>query len=173
MRYPRVPVALWIGLSAAACSSTAAPTGADAPALLAVVPAEGATAVDPAAPIVLTFTHPMGFGMEQFIDLHVGDVNGPTVPMTATWSTDRTTLTIHPSQPLAHATTYVVHLGGDLMDEDGHELDYGSCQRLGGQKLQANQMGQGSQHGSMGSGMGSGWRNADGSYGMIFTFTTA
>jgi Bacterial Ig-like domain len=174
MRNSRLVLPLSLAVSALACSSTTGPTGgADVPALLAVVPAEGATAIDPTAPIVLTFNHPMGTGMEQFMDLHVGDINGPTVPMTATWSSDRTVLTIRPNQQLAHATTYVIHLGGDLMDGDGHALDYASCQKLGGQRLQASQMGQGSQHGSMGSGMGNGWRNADGSYGMVFTFTTS
>ncbi len=173
MRFLPALVVLATGAGAVACSSSTDTAGGDAPALLSVAPSEGATAVDPAAPVVLTFDHPMGFGMEQYVDLHLGDIDGPTVPITAIWSSDRTMLTIRPDQPLEQATTYAIHLGGDMVDRDGAELDYGSCQQLGGQRLQAGQMGPGSAHGQMGSGMGSGWRNADGSYGMVFTFTTA
>lgn len=164
---------LTLGLSALACGDPAAPDPAQEPVLLSIAPAAGAIGVDPTQPIVLEFNHPMGLGMEVYVDLHQGDINGPVVPMTAAWSEDRTTLTITPDQPLQPATTYTVHLGGNVVDREGRPLNYQSCQQLGGQRLQAGQMGQGSGHGHMGNGMGPGWRNPDGSYGMTFTFTTA
>lgn len=175
MRYAASALTLTLGLSAlAACGGDpAAPAADQAPVLLSIAPAAGATGVDPTQPIVLEFNHPMGLGMEVYVDLHQGDINGPLVPMTATWSESRTTLTITPDQPLQPATTYTVHLGGNVVDRDGRPLNYQSCQQLGGQRLQAGQMGQGSGHGNMGGGMGPGWRNPDGSYGMTFTFTTA
>lgn len=50
------------------------------PAVASIVPAAQATGVDPAAPIVIRFTHPMMAGMERFVDLHAGaTAAGPIV----------------------------------------------------------------------------------------------
>lgn len=104
---PLAPLAL------GACSGD--PT---APALTArvvsVVPSGGAVGVDPNAPIVVTFSHPMQSGMEQYAALHEGGVTGPVVAGTWAWSDDRTALTFTPAQALKAQTPYTLHLGGGM-----------------------------------------------------------
>lgn len=125
------------------------------------------------SPIAFRFGAAMGAGMEQYIDLHMGDLAGPTVPMNCGWSGDRTTLTCTPQGPLAPRTTYVVHLGGGMMTQAGQLLDYtqyGSM--MGGQWIMGGMMSNSHAGGSWGM-MGPAWRNANGSYGIAFSFTTA
>ena len=170
-------------LAAAACSGSSTapaarttPTANGAAVVLNVVPAARATGVDPKAPIVITFNHAMLSGMEMLVLLHESSVTGPTVAGTATWSSDRTTLTFTPAQPLKSQTTYVLHLSPNLKDANGNPIDFASCaQRLGGQTPSGFGFG-GMMGGGMGPGMmGNGWQPGTGTwgYGMIFTFTTA
>lgn len=141
--------------------------------VVAVVPSGGATGVDPAAPVVVTFSHPMRSGMEQYAALHEGDVVGPIVPGTWTWSDDRTTLTFTPTQPLKSQTQYTLHLGGGMRATDGGFVDYGPCvSQYGGQWATQDMMGGGMMGSGGGNMMGSGWRDPNGTYGMVFTFTT-
>ena len=167
---PRVLISC---LAAWALAAMACADGPTAPAVtarvVALVPTGGATGVNPAAPIVVTFSHGMQSGMEQYVALHEGGVDGPVVPMTCGWSSDRTTLTCTPQSPLAPATRYTLHLGGGMRDQTGGGLDYEQCiAQHDGQWATAGMMGMGDS--SM---MGPGWRHANGSYGMVFTFTTA
>jgi hypothetical protein len=115
----------------------------------------------------------MGAGMEQFVDLHMGDLSGSVVPMSCAWSGDQTTLVCTPSSPLQPGTQYTVHLGGGMVDVNGQLIDmdmYGLG--FGGQWIQGGMMGTG--HGGTAWGMmGGGWRHSNGAYGMAFTFTTA
>jgi len=146
-----------------------------APALTArvvsVVPSGGATGVDPNAPLVVTFSHPMRSGMEQYTALHEGDVTGPVVAGAWVWSAERTILTFTPVQPLKAQTQYTLHLGGGMRANDGGFVDYGPCvQQEGGQWATREMMSGGMMGGNM---MGSGWRHPNGTYGMVFTFTTA
>jgi hypothetical protein len=104
-------------------------------AFMSVSPAGGATGMAVGSPITLRFSGAMGAGMEQYVDLHRGDLSGPEVAMSCAWSAERTQLTCTPGSPLASRTMHAIHVGGGMM--------------------------------------GSGWRNANGSYGMEFTFTTA
>lgn len=162
----------------AACSGGSAPTAVAAPTeLLSVAPTGGSTDVSVDTVVTVTFDHAMNPAMSQYADLHEGDLSGPVVEGTWSWSQDTTVLTFTPSAPLKAATTYTIHLGGGMMDADGEPVDmdeYGpGC---GGQTATAGMMGAGG--GMMGSGgqgshMGQGWQSADGDYGMIFTFTTA
>jgi hypothetical protein len=134
--------------------------------VVSVVPAGGATGVDPNAPIVITFDHSIRAGMEQYAALHEGDVRGPVVPGTWAWSGERTVLTFVPAQPLKSLTQYSVHLGGGMRAADGGFVDYSPCVGpYGGQWATQEMMG-----GNM---MGGGWRDANGTYGMVFSFTTA
>jgi hypothetical protein len=147
-----------------------------APALTArvvsVVPSGGATGVDANAPIVVTFSHAMRSGMEQYVALHEGDVTGPVVLGTWAWSDDRTTLTFTSPAPLKAQTQYTLHLGGGMRAADGGFVDYGSCvEQHSGQWVTQEMMGGGMMGG--GNMMGSGWRHPNGTYGMVFTFTTA
>lgn len=153
-------------LALAGCSADPA-----APALTArvvsVVPSGGATDVDPNSPMVVTFSHPMQSGMEQYVALHEGDVTDPVVAGTWAWSSDRTTLTFTPAQPLKSQTPYTLHLGGGMRATDGGFVDYGPCiGQYNGEWATQQMMGGGNM-------MGSGWRHPNGTYGIVFTFTTA
>ena len=143
--------------------------------VLGVTPLGGATNVDPAGRITVSFSNPMMQGMEMGIVLHEGTLTGAQVPGAAVWSSDRRTLTFTPSQPLRARTTYALHLAGNMQSAGGLQLDHGQCPRLGAQPVTGSMMGGGMMGGgAMGPGMmGPGWQAADGTYGMVFTFATA
>lgn len=123
--------------------------------------------------MVFRFGAAMGSGMEQYVDLHMSDLAGPAMPMNCGWSADRTTLTCTPQGPLSPRTTYVIHLGGGMMTQAGQALDYAQYgPMMGGQWILGGMMGGSHAGGSWGM-MGPNWRNANGSYGMAFSFTTA
>lgn len=168
---------------AAACSDDDGPTAPDldAPVLLSVVPQGGATGVDPDTDVVLRFDHPLMPGMEAFADLHRGDVTGPEVAGTWSMGEDGTSLRFSPDAPLSPNTDYTVHIGGGMMGEDGQHVDVQSHgPGMGGSWATGEMMGGGmgggmGQPGGNGQGyhMGEGWQHPDnGSYGMVFTFTT-
>ena len=141
-------------------------------AVASVVPAGGSTGVDPTTPIVVSFTGMMQPGMEMYAALHEGDVTGPVVPGTWTWSADRTSLTFTPAAPLKSQTRYTLHLGGGMKDASGQPIDYSRClSQYGGQWATGDMMGGGMMGGQ--NMMGPGWQAANGTYGMVFTFTTA
>jgi hypothetical protein len=110
--------------------------------------------------------------MEQYVDLHMGDLSGPLVPMGCAWSANQTTLVCTPLSPLQPGTRYTIHVGGGMVDANGQVIDmdtYGPA--LGGQWVQGGMMGAG--HGGTAWGMmGAGWHHSNGAYGMAFTFTT-
>jgi len=138
-----------------------------------VVPAGGAEGIDPNAPVVVRFTDGMMQGMEQYMMVHEGDVAGPVVPGTWTWTEDWTCVTFQPTTPLKPHTHYSIHLGGAMMDGDGHAVGFGmNGTHMGGQWATSEMMG-GGMMGQNGSMMGSGWLGQNGSYGMVFEFTTA
>lgn len=160
-------------LFALGCSDSANAPNQTATTLAAVSPAGGATNVDPAAPIHLTFSGPVGQGMENYLDVHKGTTADATVPMTCTWSADRTTLTCTHAAPLASASTYTIHVGGGMMDANGHPVDMDAMVNLmGGVWLMPGMMG-GMHAGEPMNTMGQGWQGSNGSYGMMFSFTTA
>jgi len=142
-------------------------------ALMSVSPAGGSAGVAVGSSITFRFSGAMGAGMEQYLDLHMGDLSGAEVAMSCAWSADRTVLTCTPAAPLASHATYAIHLGGGMMSAGGAALDYTTYgPGMGGQWIMGGMMT--ASHGGMGWGMmGSGWHNANGSYGMVFTFTTA
>lgn len=149
-----------------------------------VIPASGATDVDPRAPITVAFNSGMMMAMEKLVVLHEGSVTGPAVAGTATWSTDRTTLTFAPANPLKSSTVYVLHLSPNLLDSRGDTINFAACApAVAGRPVPSSMM-KGSS-GMMGGGtgmmgntngmMGSGWQPGSGTwgYGMTLTFTTA
>lgn len=151
-------------------SGAPSPTGAS---LVSVAPQGGATGVAGSTSMVFRFGAAMGTGMEQFVDLHMSNLAGPTMPMNCLWSGDRTTLTCTPQGPLSPRSTYVMHLGGGMATQAGRAIDcaqYGLT--MGGQWVMGGMMG-GSHAGGSWMMMGPNWHNANGSYGMAFTFTTA
>jgi hypothetical protein len=168
----------WL-LTLAAVPLALAGCGAEpnAPALtthvVSVVPAGGATGVDPNAPIVVTFDQPMQVGMEQYAALHEGDVTGPVVPGTWAWSNGHATLTFTPMRPLMSQVQYTLHMGGGMRATDGGLVDWSSCVgQQGGQWATQQMMGGGGMMGGDATMMGPGWRASNGTYGMVFPFTT-
>jgi len=147
--------------------------GSSAATFMSVTPQGGATGVPVSTQVVLRFGVGMGVGMEQYVDLHRGDLAGSIVPMNCGWSPDRATLTCALQGPLSPRTTYVLHVGGGMMTQAGQLLDYGQYgPMMGGQWIMGGMMGGSHAGGSWGM-MGPNWRNANGSYGMAFSFTTA
>jgi Bacterial Ig-like domain len=172
MRYPIAGMALAFAFATSACSDSTSPstTGAS---LDAVSPTPGAMGVDPATVMTMHFSAAMQTSMMQYVDLHQGTIAGSVVPMTCSWSSDNTTLTCQPIQPLQHGTSYVLHMGGGMMNANGDPVDvehYGMT--IGGQPVSGGMMG--GMHGGQGTGMmGGSWMDPDGHDGMEFTFTTA
>ena len=92
--------------------------------------------------------------------------------MSCAWSTDRTQATCTPTSPLASRTRYALHLGGGMSGANGVAVDCTPSLGLGGLWVTGGLMAP--THGGMGWGsMANGWYAANGSYGMVFTFTTA
>lgn len=143
----------------AACGTDPSGPAVDLLAVSAVVPANGATLVDPAASIVVEFHHAMQSGMEQYFTVHEGDVAGPAVAGRWTWSADYRKLTFTPDAQLRSQSVYSVHM----------EMAEG----MGGAAHS------GEQHHSTGSHMGGGMMNGMGGTGrsgtceMVSSFTTA
>lgn len=175
MRTQRVLGApLFASLAIAACGGgdSIGPSAVATTELVSVMPSGGSTGVSGTGPMVMTFSHPMMAGMEQYLDLHQGNASGPLVAITCTWSADRLTVTCVPGQPLQAKSPYALHMGGGMIDADDHAVDMTQHQpQTGGQWLMPGMMG-GMHAGAPMSRMGAGWKGANGSYGMVFTFTT-
>lgn len=160
------PVAAGLAVLLSGCGSSMMGTEFAAQ-LLTVSPRGGAVDIAPSSEIVLGFNRSMMSGMESYVALHLNAPDGPVVPMVCTWSGNRTTLTCRPDQPLAPGTRYVIHLGGGMMDAHGGQLDMnGNGMGMGGQWATGGMMG--GQSGMM----GTGWAFGNGTYGMVFEFTT-
>jgi len=155
-------------------TTAAGPAGA---ALASVHPMGGAVDVAVGDTIALTFDHPIAAGMEAYAALLEGSVTGSEVAGVWSRSEDGTRLLFVPSAPLKAATTYVIHVGGGMMDGDGlpvnlemHGLE------MGGSWATRDMMtgGMGGGMGGQGTHMGTGWQHpSNGTYGVVFTFTTA
>ncbi len=192
-RHSLILASLVVLLGTGACANQAAaptdPTSAlltTAPTLLSVSPATGMVGVDATKPVILTFNRSMMTGMEMFVVVHENSVTGAQVAGTAMWSVDRRTMTFTPAAALKPQTTYVVHLSPSLLDTNGKSIDLASCAKIGGQTVSRGMMGSagltgmmglaagGMVNGSWGPGMmGAGWQASDGTFGMVFNFTTA
>ena len=190
MKYVHLSLNTFLVAAAFGCAGdTNAPTaprlGTSDPLLVRnVIPASGATNVDPRAPITISFSSGMMTAMEKLVVLHEGAVTGPAVAGTATWSADRTTLTFTPANPLKSNTVYVLHLSPNLLDSKGDTVNFAACATAVGGSAVPPSMMKGSS-GMMGSGngmmggtngmMGSGWQPGSGTwgFGMTLTFTTA
>ena len=161
-------VASLAGCGGSAYSSTG-PQQTASTSIVAISPASGASDLAVTSVITITFDHAVMLGMERYLSLHQDALTGPTVAGTATRSSDGTRLTFTPAAPLRSRTTYVLHVGGGMVDDSGHAVDYGRCASLGGRSASGSMMGGGMMGGAE---MGAGWKGRDGAYGMLFTFTT-
>ena len=118
---------------------------------MSVTPQGGTAGVSPATPMILRFGAAISNGREQYVDLHVGDLTGPVVPISCAWSGDRTTLTCTPQPSLAPRATYVLHLGGGMMTLAGQPLDYSQYgPMVGGQWIVSGMMGSSHAGGGLG-----------------------
>lgn len=170
------------GLVASACSDSGSPVdpNIEATVFLSVVPRGGATGVDRFAPVFIEFDHELMDGMQAFALLHEGSVTGPEVDGTWTLSPDRLSLRFTPSEPLSPDATYTIHLGGGMEGMNGQPVDFDEHgDHMGGAwatdaTMRGTMAGGGMMGGAMGGDhMGSGWQHAtNGSYGMVFSFTT-
>ncbi len=166
-RYTLVALTAFGLLANAGCSSHDITAPDAATQLASVIPAGGSWNVDVSAPVILEFTHAIMVGMENYMLLHESNVQGPIVAGTWTWSPERTRATFVPDSPLRSESRYVIHVGGGMMDADGQGIGFGDHgSHMGGQWASGSMMG------GSGTMMGTGWRHANGTYGMVFTFTT-
>lgn len=165
---------LGLACSDSGSSELAGPVLSEETVLLSVTPVGGSTDVDPNQPVVIQFSYAMAAGMEAYAALHEGDLNGPAVEGEWTWSDDRTRLTFTPAAALKPATAYVIHLGGGMRDSEGDLVDFERHgPGMGGEWATQEIMdGSGGMTPGGFSHMGDGWQHPNGSYGMIFTFTT-
>ncbi|MFA6166784.1 MAG: Ig-like domain-containing protein [Gemmatimonadaceae bacterium] len=175
----RRPFALlsFVALLLSACGASDNPVdgATSAPSLASLQPANAAIGVDPGAPVVLRFNHAMMTGMEMLVVLHEESVTGAVVAAVATWSEGRTVLTLNPQVPLKRATRHVVHLSPSLQDTAGRMINMSPATMMGGQTVSGSMMGGGSMmNGQWGPGMmGAGWQASNGTFGVMFTFTTS
>lgn len=167
-------VALVAATVAAACggNSSTSPFAAtpSITRLTGIVPAGGATGVDPAAPFVMSFSRSMQAGSQMYVSLHEGTATGAGVTGTATWSADSTRLSFTATAPLKSQMAYALHLGGNMMDNRDSTADVGTGVQCG-RKMATSQMMSGGMMG--GTEMGAGWQTpGSNTCGMIFTCTT-
>ena len=165
---------LLAGLGACSDDGPTGPATDAEVALLSVVPANGATDVDPASPVTAQFDRPMAAGSEVYCSLHEGGLDGPEVPGHWEWSHENRLMTFTPDEPLRHQHRYTLHVGGGLEDEQGHHLNFEQHRYAhGGEYVHEHEFGSGG--GMMGGHehTGDGWQHQNGSLGMSFSFTTA
>lgn len=146
--------------------------------LISVSPQGGSANVSTTTGLTIQFDHAMPAVMQAYVTLHQGDVTGPLVPCSAAWSADSLTLTMTPTNPLQSAATYTMHMGGGMMNAQGDTVDLGRHgPGMGGHSASGSMMMGFSMMGSggpmAGQEMGSGWAGGNGTYGMVFTFTTS
>ncbi len=163
----------------AGCTSGTEPVGMTAEravvTLTEVSPANGALGVDPAAPVVLRFSHPMMSGMQGLVLLHEGAITGGSVDGVAVWSTDRTTLTFRAAVPLRAGSTYFLHVAPGMMDASGRRLDLAGAMSLGGMMAGTSASGgamMGGESMMTGGMMGGGSQMGAGPGGVVFSFST-
>jgi hypothetical protein len=159
----------------------AGPAGTSPATQLATVSPNGqSTGVDRNGPVTLRFDGAMMPGMQQYVDLHRGDITGPIHPIVCAWSADATLLTCTPTTPLDPATGYTVHVGGGMRNSNGDPVRMEPAEHMGSwiyAGTSGGMMGGGMEHtadhagGSWGM-LDPGWRHANGSYGIVCPFQT-
>jgi hypothetical protein len=163
-----------VGLTACSGEDATGPIAADEVALVMVSPAGGTTNVDPDSRVTIEFDHPMTTGMAAYCSLHEGGLDGSEVSGHWVWSEDHHRLTFTPDEPLKAAHGYTLHMGGGMLDDHGHGMNFEQHgHAMGGEWVDEGMFAQGG--GMMGGHdhMGAGWQHHNGMYGMMFSFTTA
>lgn len=177
MRIQTLGLTVVIGAAALAASACDDGTTAVEPetVLLSVTPAGGAQDVDAGATTIeVSFDHPMHDHATDYMAVHEGEVTGPEVMGSWMMQDGATVMRFVPEAGLKEGTRYTIHLGGGLEDAGGHRVDLATHgMSMGGLWADGTMM-----HGGMMGGdhphTGEGWRHPEnGSYGMVFGFTTA
>lgn len=178
--YLAVPVFV-LGLTACSDAGPAAPDPAsEGTVLRSVVPTGGSVDVGVDTFITVEFSHRMDPAMSGYADVHEGALAGPLVPGIWEWLGNHDVLRFTPSERLESATSYVIHVGGGMVDADGELVDlqlHGDS--MGGEWATDGMMGgdaggSGTGHMASTEHMGDDWDHPfNGSHGMIFTFTTS
>lgn len=165
----RLGVLLLLGLGPVACDEPGPQAPADAVMVDAVVPAPGATGVDPSTLVTVRFSQPIAAGTDAWFDVHRQGIAGPVVAGHWIWSADLRTATFHPDHPLGPGEMHAIHLGAGIRSASGAALNFTHCVEAGGQWA----FGQpGWHHGEGGPHGDRGWMHSNGSYGVMFGFTT-
>jgi len=148
--------------------------------LLSVQPAAGAVDVSLTTGVKVRFNNSISTNVRSYIALHDGDCPGPVVDGRWTRTPDGTGLDFSPFILLIPGTEYTVHVGGGMTDGSGQVFDlrlHGIP--LGGEAATAEMV-----LGPDGMGMGMDmmgqtithtglcWADSDGTYGVVFQFTT-
>lgn len=142
--------------------------------LLSVAPAGETVDVALDAPVVVTFDHAMHGQAPDYAAVHEGDVTGPEVSGSWMLEENGRVMRFTPSQGWRAGTDYTVHLGGGMIDAEGHMVDFESHgMSMGGMWTDGSMMSGGMMGGEQHPHMEEGWRHRNGSYGMLFKFTTA
>ena len=148
-----------------ACSGSSSPSTTPATALEAVTFASPSSA-HPHGSMTAQFNGAMMAGMTSFMDLHQGDITGPVVPITCTWSSDRSTMTCTPNAALQPGSQYTLHMGAGMVASNDMPVDMSPGLGMGGEWMTSGMAG-----GHNGTMMGGDWEDAAGHQGMLFTFT--
>lgn len=144
--------------------------------LLSVAPAGGSLGVDVGVSVVVAFDHALMPAMVEYAALHEGGLDGSEVEGAWTLTDGGTVLQFTPAGALKPATSYTIHMGGGMEGDHGEPMNFemhGSA-HMGGQWATGSMMsggmtGMGGSHPHM----GDGWSHTNGTFGMVFTFTTA
>ena len=168
-------------LGACSSSPTDEAAGPDGPTvLLSVLPAGGAVDISLTTDITVGFSRTISDNLRHFVALHDGDCPGPVVSGTWTRTSDGMGLGFIPFGPLIPGTEYTIHVGGGMTDGFSQPFDL----RLHGIPLGGETATEEMVLGPDGMGMGVdmmgatithtglGWAHSDGTYGMVFQFTT-
>ena len=149
---------LFVVSSLAACSDQVTAPEVEAAVLLDVHPTPGSVDVSVGTVVTITFDHAIAEGMDDYAALHEGSLTGPIVEGEWALSADLTILTFTPAEQLMAATTYVVHLGAGMMDQQGNHVSLEQHGLgMGGQWASESMM-----TGGMGGGMGTGGMGQNG-----------
>ena len=160
-----------LSLATVACSDPAAPpdpssTPVPSATALAAVRLFPATAGAPDS-LIVQFNGAMMPGMERYLRLHHGRVDGTEVPLHCAWAADRTALQCRPQMPLMPGSTYVLHMGAGMRGRDGTHVDMSPGLAHGGAWVGRGMPGGVSGGGGM---MGGAWNDGAGHEGMMIPF---
>jgi hypothetical protein len=139
--------------------------------VLNISPTPGTMTATVGTPIIITFDGTMDTTAAHYVDLHLGTIDGPVVPMDCTWRNAVSTLAcaVSTAQPLLPDSLYTLHMGAGLMASNGSVIGTMGMADMGGTDVMMT--GSMMHGGQPASALGDGWRgtgNRAGSIGFAF-----